>query len=382
MDKKQELTDYIQEDKSSEKTMLPKEKFDPNRMLMLARDKSDKGREELTLAISEVFQEELADSEKKLASEIIINLIRQAETNLKQALSEKLAVSDHLPLELALTIAHEDIDVARPVLQHSELLSDVDLIYIINSKDKDYWDAIAKRTKVTSLVSDVLVGKDDAGVMNTLVNNIRAQLSKSSMRTITKKSIKFSELQEPLLKRPEMDPDIATDLYICASEKLRSEIVAKFPIDLEVVDKALEEIVQDLINSNHGRHEVTDDMKELAIRFYEREEITPHLLINTLRRGQLSFFLALFSRWVEVDSELVYKMLQKDGGKPLAVVCKFKKVIKPEFASIFLLSRAIRMGDQNVDVDELSNAIKCFDELSFGDARDIIYSWQRKPDLL
>ena len=49
---------------------------------------------------------------------------------------------------------------------------------------------------------------------------------------------------------------------------------------------------------------------------------------------------------------------------------------------MFLLSRAIRLGEQNVDVDELSNAIKFFDNVSKEDAKNIIFSWKSKPELL
>src|SRR5690606_41908871 len=52
-----------------------------------------------------------------------------------------------------------------------------------------------------------------------------------SMRKLVKLSLKSEELQAPLLRRPEVDADVAIDLYMVVSEVLRQELSEKFPID-------------------------------------------------------------------------------------------------------------------------------------------------------
>ena len=357
--------------------------LDPQELLSCAQDTSEAGRHRLAKAVSQFFDERrLTDAERELASDILLNLIRQAEIDLRAALSERLSVQNNVPPELVVYLANDQISVAKHVLMHSPVLNDVDLMYIIASKGQDHWQTIAKREALSPTVAEKLIDTGDTTTVLNLIDNQRVNLQKNSMKKIVKFSLKSEELQAPLLRRPEIDAEIAIDLYMVVSQALRQEIAAKFVISGHVFDQALEGLIHELSNEAKGLRETTPDMIVLAKRFNERKDNTPDLMIKTLRRGQVGFFVALFAEKAGITAEQVVKLIQKDGGRPFVVACRYVGMMKSEFASIFLLSRGIRTGDKIVDQRELAMALKNFDAIKDFDVQRIMKSWLKNPELI
>lgn len=357
--------------------------LDPKQLLAFAQDTSDLGRATLAKAVSQFFEEkELNEVEKRLASEILLNLIRQAETDLKEALADRLSVLDNVPAELMVFLANDQISVAKPVLMHSPMLNDIDLLYVITSKGFEHWRAIAGRQTLSPVVADRIVETQDTGAILNLLDNQRVSLQQATMKKIVKAALKSEELQAPLLRRPEVNADVAVDIYMVVSEALRREIVQKFNIQPHVIEQSVEGLVHELTAAAKGARETTPEMTVLARKFKERGEITPDLMIRTLRRGQVGFFVALFAEKVSLKPEHIVKLVQKDAGKPFVVACRSLGMMKSEFASIFLLSRGIRTGDKIVDQRELAMALKYFDAIKEFDVQRIMQSWTKNPDLI
>lgn len=357
--------------------------LDPKDLLSWAQDNSDAGRQKLAKAVSQFFEDrQLNETEQSLASEILLNLIRQAELDLREALAERLSVHKNIPPEVIVYLANDHIAVARQVLMHSPVLNDVDLVYIISSKGEDHSRLIAQRDGISPLVADRLIDGGDVETMLNLIDNQRAHLQKASMKKLAKASLRSEELQAPLLRRPEVDTDIAIDLYMIVSQALRKEIAERFLLPPQVLEQSLEDLIHELSNEAKGMRETTSDMVSLARRFEERKDISADLMIKTLRRGQVGFFLALFAERTGLMPDHVVRMVQKDGGKPFVVACRHIGMMKSEFASIFLLSRGIRTGDKIVDQRELAMALKNFDAIRDFDVQRIMKTWVNNPDLI
>jgi uncharacterized protein (DUF2336 family) len=357
--------------------------LDPKELLSCAQDTSEAGRRKLAKAVSNFFDEkDLNETEQSLASEILLNLIRQAEIDLREALAERLSVQANIPPEVIVYLANDQINVARNVLMHSPVLNDVDLVYIISSKGEDHSRMIAKRESLSPMVADRLIDTGDTDTMLNLIDNQRAHLQKGSMKKLVKASLRSEELQAPLLRRPEVDTDIAIDLYMVVSQALRREIGDRFVIPHHVIEQSIDNLIHELSNEAKGLRDATPEMITLAKRFQERNDITADLMIRTLRRGQVGFFVALFAERTGLDTDHIVKLIQKDGGKPFVVACRYIGMMKSEFASIFLLSRGIRTGDKIVDQRELAMALKNFDAIRDFDVQRIMKSWLKTPELI
>jgi uncharacterized protein (DUF2336 family) len=357
--------------------------LDPKQLLQFAQDTSGEGRSRLATAVSQFFHEhQLNEVEQDLARDILMSLIRQAETDLRQALAERLAAQDNIPVEIVIFLANDEISVSQSVLMHSPVLKDIDLLHVIGSRGQDHWRAIAQRPAISPMVTDRLVDTHDVGTVLNLVDNQRTRLQKGAMKKITRMAMMSETLQAPLLRRPEVDADTAIELYMVVGAALRKEITERFPVGPQDIDRSFELLIQEMTNEARGSSQAQPEMTAIAKRFHERGEISADLMVKTLRRGQMAFFIALFAQRAEFEPEIVVRMVQKDGGKPFIVACRAIGMMKSEFASIFLLSRGIRTGDKIVDQRELAMALKYYDALKDFDVGRIIKSWARNPELI
>ena len=353
--------------------------LDSGQLIALAQDTTPIGRTKLAQAVSHFFEEqELTRSEQRIASEILLNLIRQAEIDLREALADRLAAQATAPHELIVFLANDMAEsVAAPVLLHSPLLTDIDLMYIIASNKHTHAQLIAKRATLSPMVADKLIDTRDPSIIMNLMENQRIHLQKGSMKKLVKAALVSEELQASLLRRPEIDADVAVDLYMVVSNALRSELTKKFNLQAHLIEQAVEHLIQELSAEASGIRITTPEMMALARRLHDRQGVSADLLIRTLRRGQMGFFMALFATRAKVRPEQVRAMIQKDGGKAFVLACKSIHMLKSEFASIFLLSRGIRNGDKIVDQRELAMALKHFDALKDHDVDRLMQGWLR-----
>ena len=65
-----------------------------------------------------------------------------------------------------------------------------------------------------------------------------------------------------------------------------------------------------------------------------------------------------------------------------AIACRAAEIDKPDFASIFLLSRSARPGDKVVDPNEVSRVLNFFDRIGIDTARKVVKRWHLDPNFL
>jgi uncharacterized protein (DUF2336 family) len=357
--------------------------LDPNELLRLAQDTTEAGRYQLANAVSQFFDTpKLSDSEQRLAGEVMLSLIRQAEVDLREALAVRLSVQNNIPPEVIIFLANDTISVAKHVLQHSPVLQDIDLIHIIALKGEEHWRSIAGRGCLSPVVADKLIDTGDSEAALNLIDNQSITLQKNCLKKLVKFSLKSEKLQTSLLRRPEIDGDLAIDLYMCVSHALRQEITERFKVPAEMIETSLDNLVEELSFEAKGAQHIPPEMVALSKRFRERDEISPELMIKTLRKGQISFFISLFAEKVGLTPEAVIRLLRKEGGRHFALACRSIGMIKSEFASVFLLSHGIRNGEKVVNQRELITALNYYDSIREFDIHRVMKSWIKNPEMI
>lgn len=353
-------------------------KVDAKRLLDYAKEKSDESYQKLTEEIAEIYADSgLSNIERQIANDVLMLLLQQAEIDLRVALSERLSLQDNVPLELVLRLAHDDIAVASHVLLKNKYISDLELAAVVKSKGQQHWRTIAKRENLGSVVAESLIGTGDIETAVTLVGNLTASLSQDNMRDLSVLALRSDRLHMPLLNRPEVSNDIALTLYMFVSQELRKKILNNYNINQELLDKTIEGLLEELHKGGHRPWDVTEEMINLARAFRDREEMSTGLLTRTLRRGQLPFFVALLSVWLDMEVPVFRKIIERDAGKAFALVCRTLGIVKTEFATLYLLSGAMHSRERNVDQSNLLKIIHFFDNVSADDAKRVIKSWKK-----
>jgi uncharacterized protein (DUF2336 family) len=93
-------------------------------------------------------------------------------------MSGRLAAIDYAPALVIVRLStSDDIAVAGPVLEKSNVLTDEHLVAVAKTKSQDHLAAIAARARINEVVTDVLVQRGNADVAQRLVTNMGARFS-------------------------------------------------------------------------------------------------------------------------------------------------------------------------------------------------------------
>ena len=354
-------------------------------LFALARDRGARSRGELVQIIGDIFCGEeniLGAQERQLMSDILGRLITEVETDIRASLSRRLAGRDDVPRDLLTFLACDEIAVAEPILRQSTLLYDNELIEIIRHKTLRHQLAISMRSRVSESVSDALVATDQVEVIKRLLQNSGAELSNGTLAYLVEKSEQETTLQEPLVHRHDLPTELAARMYRWVSAALRKYIVENFDVDPGDVDENINATVEELILLVRTRAKPGQRPVEVAELMAHANALSPRFLIELLREGQISLFEGLFAEMTGLRVVLIQRFLYETGGETLAAACKGIGINKPDFASIFLLSRQARPGDKVVDPQELPKALETFDRIDGTEARKLLKRLQQDPEYL
>lgn len=354
-------------------------------LLRIARDKSAASRSRLTEIVGDLFfdsERAISDKERSLMVDILRKLIRDVEVQVRKALAERIAHEETAPAELVRDLANDEIEVAYSILTGSDVLQDADLIEVIRHRTLEHQLAVATRSSVSELVSDVLVGTGEADVIRTLLDNQNARISERTMAYLVEESKRIDAYQAPLLRRDDLNPALARRMYWWVSAALRQHIVQRYKFDPIDLDEHVQETIHTILGDSNIQEPPARRSTELARRLKETRSITPQLLVQTLRQGEIALFIDLFAALTELGGKLVRRLIFEPGGEGLAIAAKGVGIDKAEFASLFLLSRKARPGEKVVDPNELSAVLALFDRIKPDVAKKVLRHWQHDPDYL
>ncbi|MDX1483852.1 MAG: DUF2336 domain-containing protein [Alphaproteobacteria bacterium] len=354
-------------------------------LLEMARDKTAAGRATLASTVTDLFAERsevLTDHERALMSDILRQLIHDAEMSVRRELSNKLASFENIPHELVVLLANDDIEVAHPILVKSELLCDLDLIEIIHHRTLQHQLSIALRRSISEDVSTALVESGDEDVIKALLENPNARISRTTMEYLVEQSKRVDSYQNPLLKRPDLDPQLAKSMYWWVSAALRKYVTEHFDIDPWELDENLDTTVNEIAARESEAGIDIGKAQELAKHMAESDHITSELMVRILRQGEIPLFEALFARRSGLRLRLLQRILFEPGGEALAVVCRALEIAKADFATMFMLTRKARGGERTVRPGELNRVLEIYDRVRLESARRMLSRWQRDPGYL
>ncbi len=342
------------------------------RLLELAKDRSPGARSRIVDSLGAfVVDPEHSQSatELGLATDILRQLLRDAEMAVRRKLAERLASEPNAPLELVILLASDDAEVARPVLLESLALRDADLIEVVQQRTLQHRLTIAMRRQVSEDLCAALVDRGELDVARTLLENPGAKIARDSYEKLVERSRHDVPLQEPLVRRPDLDPMLASRMCAWVSVELRRYIVRNFDVDPALVDQAIRDSLAAVAADQSDRRTAGNGAHRIAAALAQPRGDDPSVLLDLLRAGEVWLFEAMFARITGLKTVIARRAIYEPGGKALAIACRASEIEKPIFAAIFLLARQARPGDKSVDPKELPTALSFFDTLDALTAR-------------
>jgi uncharacterized protein (DUF2336 family) len=311
-------------------------------------------------------------TDREMATDILLSLLRHAEKHLKQAIAERLSVLDKAPLRLILQFINDDIDVAQSVLKNSTVLNDLDLLYIILSRDSPFWQAIAQRQNLGENVVETLVDTKDVATAQKLIENTNIIFSDYALGKIAKLANETDLLNDCLINRSQTARgEFARKIYTYAGDALKQLMTDHCGSLSKEVSRKLDEVLMEFTQPTPHHFMPSPSMLKAAELFMEQGKINKTLMLNTLKRGQIASFIAQFSKFTQLPVAVVIAMLQQRSGRGLAIASKANEIDKNEFLMIFNFTRKI-MGEDYLSASHVSSALVYYDRITPSVAKRLV----------
>lgn len=249
-------------------------------------------------------------------------------------------------------------------------MDDRDLSYIVQSQTKNHWQAIAKRAQLSKELIDMLADKKDLRTSINLSENKNIVLTGHAIIVLTDMAKNFESLAKPLLMREELSGDLASDLYNHVGHELKAYIKENFEVDHSIVDDIVDDIIFEFSDSQN-KYAPKADLITAAENMWQRGFLNPHVMVENLRRGQISNFVAMFSVYCSLPIDTVIEMIYQSKAQGLAIACKATGIQKPEFVNMFLLTSSVR-GGKVIEQENLVRALAYYDRVTKKVAKRIL----------
>lgn len=307
----------------------------------LIEDKSPDSRAEISSKIAATYSSvSLSDQERQIAEQIFRLLVRDTELKVRASLAQNLKEGSAIPRDIVMSMVHDVEEVALPILEYSQVLSDDDLLDIIHStKENSRFMAISRRSSVSEIVSDTLVHKGDGDVVNSLVNNSGASISENILVKIVSEHKEDTQMMGALTARARLPISVVEKLVNVVSANIADSLKRKYKLPNESIQKEVEKSRETetlhLVRAARSH----DDVGNLVSHLRDSDRLTPSMILSALCQGNFDFFessLALLSN-IKVENartliadrgELGFRAIYNKSGLPEAMFPAVKLLLK------------------------------------------------------
>ena len=338
---------------------------DMSRLAQLAiNPQSGASREEIYLAVASLYRIQgagLNSRERELMRDILRRLTRDVEMAIRVALAQRLTEDTTAPHDLILLLVDDSIEVARPLILHSPLLTEADVLKLIAEAGVAHQEAVAGRPHIGEPVTAALANCEHESVLLALVRNVTAKISETTYNVLVEKSRAITGLAEPLVRRPDLPPQLATKMCDWVSDALKSYIKTNYAIAPRTVDAAMADATAVLKNepATH-KNPPPDSAQKLIEKLAASGQLKAGFLMRVLSQGQIDLFDLAFARLLTVELETFRSFFYRDGSRLVALACRAAGIDKSVFPTVFNLSRQARAGLAVLSPADLAEADAIF----------------------
>jgi len=341
---------------------------DMGRLAQLAVNPQGTSREEIYLAVASLYRIQgtgLNERERSLMHEILRRLTSDVEMTIRIALAERLADDATAPLELIFLLCDDAIEVARPLLLRSPLLSDEDILKLIVSTGHAHHEVVAGRPHIGEPVTDHLAKSEKESVLVALVRNATAKISAAAYERLVEKSRLIETLQEPLTHRADLPPALATRMCEWVSDALKSYIGRNYPVAPNRLVNALTEASSVLKNEPAvPRAAPAESAQKLIEKLAVSGQLKAGFLLRVLHQGQLDLFDLGLAKLTNIPLPELRMKFYDGGPRAVALACRGVGIDRCVFNTVYNLSRQARDLRATLTVADQAEVERVFTTLS------------------
>jgi CheY-like chemotaxis protein len=169
------------------------------------------------------------------ASKVLENLVSDQLPTVRSIISEEIKQLSNVPRGVIVKLARDaETSVAGPILEHSPLLEDKELIGIISDAVREeHITSIAKRNNIGEEVSQSITDSGSVEAVSTLLENKTAQIAPSTMDDITNLASENEPLHRPLANRDDLTDNALKRMAGFVGAAIVEELIDRYPLTPE-----------------------------------------------------------------------------------------------------------------------------------------------------
>src|SRR6202789_2509548 len=277
--------------------------------------------------ISDLSQEDRASAEGAL-----LMLLDDASPLVRQATAEVFARSADAPAAIVQALSLDQASVALPVLEHSPLLIDADLVDIIATGDCQMQCAIARRIHLPASVCAAIAEVGTPAAALELIENAYAELAPFSWDRIVERHGHLAAIRESMLVLEDLPSATRAALVAKLSDTLTQFVVARNWLSADRAVRVAGE-ARDRSTVNIAARSRGDDMRGLVRHLRATGQLTAGLILRALLSGNLELFDHALAELSGLPQSRVFALLHDRGGASLHALLRRAGLPESTFAA-------------------------------------------------
>ena len=264
----------------------------------------------------------LTEDARRDAERAMMALLDDPAPLVRRRLAEYFAAQTHAPRALVSALAADQSDIAAPVLAHSPLLCDAELIDIAATGDALAQEAIAHRSHLSANVCAALAEVGASAAAIALARNPGAEIPEFSLRRLVTRLGETPELREALLARRHLPATVRSELIAATARCLQALVLERGWLSETRVMHALREARDraNVVIASDAADNANAGLRELVAHLRRSEQLTASLVLRALLSGHRGLFEAALVELSGLRAEKVAGLLCNYTGAGFAAL--------------------------------------------------------------
>ena len=232
---------------------------------------------------------DLSADDSAAAEGALLMMLDDSSPLVRQAMAEVFARSADAPAAIVQALAQDQASIALPILEHSPLLLDADLVDLVATRSCEVQRAVARRMDLPASVCAAIAEVGCADAVFDLIQNPSAELIAFSWDRIVERHGHVADIREAMLSLDGLPAATRLALIAKLSNVLAQFVVAKNWLSADrarrITSEAMDRSTLHVAGKSRG-----DDMRGLVRHLRQAGQLTSGLILRALLSGNIELF--------------------------------------------------------------------------------------------
>jgi uncharacterized protein (DUF2336 family) len=232
---------------------------------------------------------DLSADDSAAAEGALLMMLDDPSPLVRQAMAEVFARSADAPAAIVQALAQDQASIALPILEHSPLLLDADLVDLVATRSCEVQRAVARRMDLPASVCAAIAEVGCADAVFDLIQNPSAELIAFSWDRIVERHGHVADIREAMLSLDGLPAATRLALIAKLSDVLAQFVVAKNWLSADrarrITSEAMDRSTLHVAVKSRG-----DDMRGLVRHLRQAGQLTSGLVLRALLSGNIELF--------------------------------------------------------------------------------------------